>query len=98
MKSKCCICKGKGVKYTENIRIYNGKKWDIGYWVVCQCQLLNNKKQYEKYVDNTLNVSIFTIYTNNNFLDSKTPFNGNFQAEYKLMKDLFLSVDKLLKQ
>jgi hypothetical protein len=48
MKSKCCICKGKGVKYTENIRIYNGKKRDIGYWVVCQCQLLNNKKQYEK--------------------------------------------------
>lgn len=48
-------------------------------------------QQYEKYVDNTLNVSIFTIYTNNNFLDSRTPFNGNFQAEYKLMQELFLS-------
>ena len=53
-KMKCCFCKGKGVEYKENIRIYNGKKRDIGYWSVCQCQLLNNKKQYEKNHNGTV--------------------------------------------
>jgi hypothetical protein len=46
---------------------------------------------YEKYKDDSININIFTIYTNNNFLDSSTPFFGNYQTEYKLMQDLFLS-------
>jgi hypothetical protein len=45
---KCCICGGKGVKYIENMRIYNNKKRDIGYWVVCQCSL--NKIIKQQYV------------------------------------------------
>jgi len=48
-------------------------------------------QSYEKYIDDTLNINIFTIYTNNNFLDSSTPFAGNYQSEYALMQNLFLS-------
>ena len=45
--------------------------------------------RHDKYIDNTL--AIYTIYTNNCFMDSHTPFAGNYQTEYKLMQELFLS-------
>ena len=45
---------------------------------------------HEKYIHDVLRLNIFTIYTNNNFIDSQAPFTGNYQTEYKLMQDLFL--------
>ena len=34
---------------------------------------------------------VYTIYTNNNFLDAGKPVKGDFEKEYNLMKQLFLS-------
>lgn len=47
---KCCICKGKGIYYTENIKKSkrkNGKiqLTDLGWWSVC---LKCNKQKYAK--------------------------------------------------
>lgn len=46
---------------------------------------------YDKYINKDINIAVYTIYTNNNFLDAGTPFKGDFEKEYNLMKQLFLS-------
>ena len=46
---------------------------------------------YDKYINKDINIMVYTIYTNNNFLDAGTPFKGDFEKEYNLMKQLFLS-------
>ena len=46
---------------------------------------------YDKYINKDINIAIYTIYTNNKFLDGGTPFRGKFKKEYNLIKELFLS-------
>jgi hypothetical protein len=48
-------------------------------------------KTYDKYINKDINIVVYTIYTNNNFLDAGKPFKGDFEKEYNLMKQLFLS-------
>jgi hypothetical protein len=46
---------------------------------------------YDEYVNNDINIAVYTIYTNNDFIDASTPFKGNYKKEYTLIKELFLS-------